>query len=252
MLELIAGIASGIVLAALGWLWLGGRNALDRRRIFDWMQGHTKDEPGDSHVTTPAIAKGAQLPEDRVRRACLSHPRVYHCTSGTSETWSIWRREPQSVYATRGLLILGQSDNPVTAADWRDVESRFDRIDGEVNGARQTYRETGKVKWALNPVPKTRRLFKNGALWTSDDGVRGLQLFQSEARIAGRLWLRQHSQVSNREPLEAWLEAVACVVDRGTDIEGAGRDHEGEHDTQFWERLVNASKVACARFASEL
>ena len=70
-----------------------------------WLRANTRDESGESHVAIETLAKGTQLSEDRARRACMSDPRVHHL-QGQPERWSVWRKEPQSIYEKRGLLEL--------------------------------------------------------------------------------------------------------------------------------------------------
>jgi len=78
---------------------------LDRRCVYRWLLSNTRDEPGESHVDTATLAKGTRLPEDRVRRACMSDQSI-HRFPKEPEEWSVWRQEPQSIYEKRGLLVL--------------------------------------------------------------------------------------------------------------------------------------------------
>lgn len=98
-------IASSIALAMMWWLTGKARDGNDRRLVRGWLKANTKDEPHESHVDTVTLAKGVRLPEDRVRRACMSDKRV-HRASGDSDLWSVWRAEPQSVYEKRGPIVF--------------------------------------------------------------------------------------------------------------------------------------------------
>lgn len=105
VIAVLSTIAAALLcwVAALAWhAFVGFR---DRRRVHAWLSASTKDEPGESHVDTLTIAKGVRLPEDRVRRACMTDPRVFRTTAGP-ELWSIWRQEKQSSYEKRGALVL--------------------------------------------------------------------------------------------------------------------------------------------------
>jgi hypothetical protein len=88
-----------------GLLWYLFRRVNDRRRVVAWLRLNSEDSPGQSHLTTVEIAKGMAITEDRVRAACMSAKEIFRYESD-KELWSIWRQEPQSVYATRGLLTL--------------------------------------------------------------------------------------------------------------------------------------------------
>jgi len=107
--SVLIAVLSSVVIGVLGWVAAISRgrvrDRLDRRRVHRWLRSQTRDEPGESHVDIPTVAKGTGLPEDRVRRACVSDQRIQRF-SGSSEQWSVWRKEPQSVYEKRGLLVL--------------------------------------------------------------------------------------------------------------------------------------------------
>jgi len=98
-------VASAAAVGLFWWIVARVRATLDRRKVCTWLRTHTRDEPGESHVTIETLAKGTRLPEDRARRACMSDPRV-HRLEGPPERWSVWRTDPPSVYETRGLLEL--------------------------------------------------------------------------------------------------------------------------------------------------
>ena len=70
---------------------------LDRRKLRVWLLQNTSDEPGKSHVGTIKIAKGARLPEERVRCACVSERRIF-CSEArpdSADAWSVWRPNPE-------------------------------------------------------------------------------------------------------------------------------------------------------------
>ena len=105
VLAVVASVVSAGIVGMLWWFVAGGRGTLDRWKIRRWLRANTRDEPRESHVTTAPLAKGTRLPEDRVRRACMSDRRVYRFP-GPPEQWSIWRAGPESVYEKRGVLEL--------------------------------------------------------------------------------------------------------------------------------------------------
>src|SRR4051812_82149 len=75
----------------------------DSRKVYSWLVGNTKDSPCDSHKSLFEIGNGTRLFEERVRFACLQNRKIYRSLS-TPDLYSIWRHEPQSIYATRGLI----------------------------------------------------------------------------------------------------------------------------------------------------
>lgn len=97
METIIITIISSIIIALLGWFVAGGRAMWERRKVYRWLKSNTHDKPGNTHVDTITIAKGTCLPEDRVRNACVIHEKIFTYSNG-KEQWSVWRKEPQSVY----------------------------------------------------------------------------------------------------------------------------------------------------------
>jgi hypothetical protein len=105
MNEIVAGLAIAAGVGLGGLAVARGRNVLDRRAVWRWLAENTRDEPGESHVDTTELAKGVGLPEDRVRQACITSRKIYRA-SGDADQWSIWRKEPQSIYEKRGVLSV--------------------------------------------------------------------------------------------------------------------------------------------------
>lgn len=101
MVEGIVGtVVGGILLAGLVFLAKTLGLKRDQRRVLKWLERNTEDEPGSSHVTLSSISNGVCLPEKRVRKVCVSCPRILRSQEDSTK-WSIWREEPQSVYDKR-------------------------------------------------------------------------------------------------------------------------------------------------------
>jgi len=105
LVAVLSGVVIGLLGGAAALFRRRAREILDRRKVYQWLRSNTRDESGESHVSTPTLAKGTRLPEDRVRRACMSDERIYR-SSDEPERWSIWREEPPSIYEKRGPLHL--------------------------------------------------------------------------------------------------------------------------------------------------
>mgnify|MGYP001331351334 CR=1 FL=1 len=105
MQELVIAVAASLVVSVVVFAVRGLRLRRERKAVCDWLLRNTRDEPGESHVPTVAIAKGAGLPEERARLACLTDERI-HRGPGEPESWSIWRSVPQSIYEKRDVLIV--------------------------------------------------------------------------------------------------------------------------------------------------
>jgi hypothetical protein len=105
--RLFLGILSAMGIGLLSWLAVLAksktRDMWDRRKVYCWLQSNTRDQTGETHVDTVTVAKGTRLPEERVRRACMSDKRI-HRFPNKPEQWSVWRKEPQSAYEKRGIL----------------------------------------------------------------------------------------------------------------------------------------------------
>lgn len=105
LVAVISGVVTGLLGCAAAPTRGIVRDRLDRRRVYRWLLANTRDEPGESHADTVAVAKGTRLSEDRARRACMVDARIYRDARG-HEGWSVWRYEPQSIYEKRGPLVV--------------------------------------------------------------------------------------------------------------------------------------------------
>lgn len=104
MLEgILVTVVGALAIAVLAFCGRWTRRLYDQCQIRRWLFANTRDEPGESHVSTSAIAAGVRLPEGRVDHACMSSRRILRSEQGL---WSIWRQEPQSVYDKRGIRIV--------------------------------------------------------------------------------------------------------------------------------------------------
>jgi hypothetical protein len=75
----------------------------DRNLIYTWLKANTNNEPAETHRSLFEISDCTRLSEKRVRMACLQSSRIYQSREHPGN-YSIWRKEPQSVYETRGLV----------------------------------------------------------------------------------------------------------------------------------------------------
>lgn len=102
--QIVIAVLSFVAVGLLGWGVTKLRAWNDRRRVYAWLQQNTRDDPYESHVDTLRLTKGVCLPEERVKNACKSDKRIYLSDDGQ---WSIWSKEPRSVYEKRDLLSVG-------------------------------------------------------------------------------------------------------------------------------------------------
>jgi hypothetical protein len=107
-LSVILPLAVAAIIGAWALFRKAIKSAYDRHRVHKWLFANTRDTPGESHVATGVLAKGARLPEDRVRNACLTSKKVFRSLSVAdgSERWSIWRQDEQSIYETQGITMI--------------------------------------------------------------------------------------------------------------------------------------------------
>ena len=168
---------------------------------------------------------------------------LFHLGDLTSSPVAV-TSSPSSTLATLKEMGFRFDRPPVDQAagrlTWHAVEERFGRISGEVQVIWQQY-TTGHVVWSVYSRD-------------SRDG-RTVDRFISEARIAGRM-ARDYPTVPRKFPdarfedeADNWLNIVATFV--RLDMVGSGRDERGEHESGAFERAVDASKLVCARLASE-
>jgi hypothetical protein len=101
-------VVTALIISFLIWL-LG---AVFYKRIILWWQGlviyrwlkmNSHDEPGESHKTVDEICEGTRLSPNEVTESCRHNRKIFRSTQGS---YSIWRREQQSVYEKRGIRSL--------------------------------------------------------------------------------------------------------------------------------------------------
>lgn len=100
---LIAALAAAFPIAA--GIWRFSRRRIDSRRVRKWLEANSQDDPGESHRSLREISEALRITEERVEMACLADDRIFR-SSVKPEQYSIWRKEPQSIYEKRGLLFV--------------------------------------------------------------------------------------------------------------------------------------------------
>ena len=94
------------LIGLLGKIGAGLRKFSRRRAVYDWLASNTTEEAGNTHRSFEQISVGTRLPVDDVLVVCRRDKRILQA-SNQPELWGIWRKEPQSIYETRGLLVIG-------------------------------------------------------------------------------------------------------------------------------------------------
>lgn len=149
------------------------------------------------------------------------------------------RVETNEELEERGRL---ESGTAIGSNDWSDMEQRFTRISGEVDGCWNVFPVTGEVRWAFYP--------------RSDEGdTRTLQHFKSEAARAGNMvakLVRPPAKFAGeiKDPVDRWLNTVAALAHPGRGVTGNGIEDGSYYESFHIERLVGASKIACSRLGS--
>lgn len=108
---ILIGAVGGASASLLFWLVKilteAASNYRHYRRILRWLRENTQDEPHQESKTTQEIASWTDLPVERVRFLCSTHPGIHLCLDKSEEErWSIWRRQRRSVYEKEGLSHL--------------------------------------------------------------------------------------------------------------------------------------------------
>jgi hypothetical protein len=126
---------------------------------------------------------------------------------------------------------MSDSRIPVSTR-WTELAQQFGLIAGELKGVR-TVPMVAARRWRIYP--------RKG----SDETT--ISAFEATATQAGRLLLQTPSPV---DPVDQWLDTVTDVWDSGAAVDGGMHPGVGADDIAFVERLVDASKLTCARLAA--
>ena len=105
LFPILSTLVAGLLIWGTSRLLRCYMQASDKKKVYKWLLANTLDVPGESHVDTSTIAKGTHISEERVRTACMLESRIFRL-DGDPELWSIWRKEIQSVYEKRGLMVI--------------------------------------------------------------------------------------------------------------------------------------------------
>jgi hypothetical protein len=104
------GIGAALIILLLTWAASRVANIFrlwrDGKKIYEWLELNTRDEPAKSHKSLSEISIGTRLPKERVREVCLQNRKTF-ISIDNPENYSVWRVEPQSVYEKRGIRIVG-------------------------------------------------------------------------------------------------------------------------------------------------
>jgi hypothetical protein len=76
-----------------------------KRKIYNWIKENTQNKAGEQFKSTTEISKGLDIDEDRVRKICSRHKKIFEC-SGEKDLWSIYGSEPRSVYEEQGIISV--------------------------------------------------------------------------------------------------------------------------------------------------
>ena len=167
------------------------------------------------------------------------------CCVGCAVDIHRWPGRVWDRFVLRSRDQAAPADVPVKGAElaadyWRKAEQRFDLINGEVEALWQLYGD-GHVEWNVHA--------------RDDRDHRRVERFLSEARVLGRVvyglpLARKFPSASFTDDVDHWLNVVATIV-QPSPMTGDGTNERGTYVSGGIDDLVDASKVACVRLASE-
>jgi hypothetical protein len=217
------------------------------------------DRPGDEvHHLVPKEEGGSNTIDNAILLCAQCHTTYGHTRDKRKQLQQArdhWYEVAAKKYgppADQQSVSLQRSGGDVTTIgslapgpvnpDWYQLEERFDRIRGEVWAIWQRNDQTGKVTWSVYP-----RDYEDSRI---------VARFLIEARIAGQLGREllkmpvKFDDQSWDDSADTWLNVVAGLVpcDRFT---GSGRDGETTYTSGSLEDVVDASRLACGRIATE-
>ena len=153
--------------------------------------------------------------------------------------------------ATAYVVDVLRSKTAPSAANWHELEKRFALIKREMEGYRIIDDASGEPTWSVNPARAPEGSRSDG------DGAHELERFHAEAGVGDlyvqrlRKQVRPTYRVRRGAPAEDHrLASIAETLHAESGTKGSGIEHGRTHTTVYFERLVQASKTLCARFAA--
>lgn len=219
---------------------------LKARRLAHFRCCYCRQHPGDEvHHITPREEGGAGTIENAVLLCVLCHKTYGHSAEyrkRIEQARDHWYEVAAKMYSAV-LVAQAESESQAPAPmTWLQVQSRFDQIRGEVWVIWTRREEPPAVEWSVYPRDHSDK--------------RVVPMFLAEARLAGRMIAdikttpRKFPGLTWDDPADTWINAVAGLVPSDR-FSGSGQDEKGPYASGSLEDVVQASRIACGRLATE-
>jgi hypothetical protein len=210
---------------------------------------YCRERPGDEvHHLIPRAEGGPDTIENAVLLCAQCHTVYGHNRDKRKQLQQArdhWYDVAARMYAPSPAIyeIANESTSPpVESKDWYQVESRFERIRGEVWCIWQQHDRTKVVSWNVYS-----RDFEDRRI---------VARFLNEARLAGVMAQdvpglpKKFPGTVRHDAVDEWLNVVSALVPSDR-FSGTGSDENGTYTSGSIEDVVDASRIACGRIATE-
>lgn len=105
VVTIISGLILAAILAVARHFCKDYKLTRQKKALVSWLRATTRDEPGESHRSVSEAANELGISPEEVNRLVSQTEEIFRSQS-KPELISIWRKEPESVYETRGILMI--------------------------------------------------------------------------------------------------------------------------------------------------
>ena len=86
----VGGAFAGLAVSLVGYLHRKTIECIDKKNVYSWLRGNTKDADGERYRSTRTIASYNNLTEDRIRYICSIHKDIYLSTGEKTDHWGVY------------------------------------------------------------------------------------------------------------------------------------------------------------------
>ena len=95
LVGIVGGAGAGLTILIVRGLWEICVIEMHKKRVYNFLERTTSEEPRMDFRSTKAIASHTNLTMDRVRYICSIHKKIHLSTGEKDDMWSIYGNKPK-------------------------------------------------------------------------------------------------------------------------------------------------------------